>query len=97
DVAQTRAGVAVLRDPSLNELALAHRFADHVLERAIGDRRDGGRQRAARHAVGLSGGLQEDAEAHLIKKLCPGSTIEHLEARRHIGLEWKLMQQPRTE
>src|SRR5262249_58976649 len=84
--------VAILRDPGVDQLAVADRFVDHILERAIRDRRDGDRQRAAENTLGLGGSLEEYAEPHLVEELCFGSAVEHLETRRHIGLEWKLMQ-----
>ena len=55
------------------------------------------RQRAAERAVRLHGRLEQHAEADLVEQLRLRRLVEHLEARRDIGLERKLMQQPRAE
>ena len=50
-------------DPGGDRVALADRFAHHVLERLVGGGGDGGRQRAAERRVRGAGGLEQHAEA----------------------------------
>ncbi len=84
-------------DPGAKEIALADSFTDHLLERLVGDARDRGRERPAEPAVRRHGRVEQDAQAGLGEQLRFRGLVEHLEAGGDIGLEWKLMQQPRAE
>ena len=55
-------------------------------------------ERAAERAVRVVGGLRAARRASARSSSCVGrGVVEHLEARRDIGLERKLVQQPRAE
>ena len=79
-------------------VALADRLAHHVGEGRC--RRPPRSRSRARGRAALSGcrrGLEQHVEPQLVEQFCLGALVQHLEARRDIGLERKLMQQPRAE
>ena len=59
--------------------------------------RDRGGKRAAEVAVGLRRGFEQHAHAQPLDQLGARAVLQHLEARRDIRLERKLVQQPRAE
>ena len=75
------------------ETGLAH----HVLEGDVGRARHRRHQRAAGGAFGVARRLEEDPEIGALHHLVLVAVVEHGEARRHIGLERKLLQQPRAQ
>src|SRR5262249_11907224 len=90
-------GVQTCALPIAYGVALADRFADHVLEGLVGGGRDRGCERAAELAVGRQGCVEQHAEADLAEELRFRRLLEYVEARGDIGLERKMMQQPRGE
>ena len=86
-----------LRSSANMRVALADRLAHHVVERLVGGGRDGGRERAAERAVRLGRRLEQHVERQLVEHLRGRGLVQHGEARRDIGLERKLVQQPRAE
>ena len=69
----------------------------HVLEGLVGGHHDRSGKRAAERAVGLRRTPPAALERQCVEQLRCGGLVEHLEARRDIGLERKLVQQPRAE
>ena len=47
--------------------------------------------------LGLRGAFQQDFQRQFIEQLCGRGLVKHIETRRHVGLERKLVQQSRTE
>ena len=78
-------------------VALADRVADHLPEGLIGGDDDGRGKRLAERAVGLAEASSSASSVKLVEKLLGRGLVEHREARADIGLEGKLMQQPRAE
>ena len=72
------------------EAGLAH----HVLEGDVGGARHRGHQRAPGRALGIARGLEQHREIGALHHLGLVAVVEHGEARRHVGLERKLLQQP---
>ena len=69
-------------------------LAHHVLEGDVGGARHRGRQRSPRRTLGIAGGRQQHREVGALHHLGLVAVVEHGEARRHVGLERKLLQQP---
>ena len=92
-----RRDAAGMRDPRFEFLVPGDRFVDRFCEGGVRRNRDGDAERAAEIAVGPGGRLQQDAHAQPVDQLGAGALLQHLEARRDIRLERKLMQQPRAE
>ncbi len=84
-------------DPGHQAAALADRLAQDVAKGLIGGRADDARERAPERAVGLGRSLQQGIEGEPIEQLRFRCLVEHRKARRDIGLERKLLQQPRAE
>ena len=84
-------------DPAVERVALTDGIADHVLESLIGSDHDGGGERLTERAVRLGRGLQQHGKRELVEQLRGRGVVQHGEARRHVGLERKLMEQPRAE
>ena len=72
-------------------------LAHHVLEGDVGGARHGDIERAACGAFGVSRGLKQHLEIGALHHLVLVAFVEHRKSRRHIGLERKLLQQPRAE
>ena len=72
-------------------------LAHDILEGDVGSVRHRGIERAARHALGIAGGLQEHGEIGALHHLVLVALVQHAKARRHIRLERKLLQQPRAQ
>ena len=58
---------------------------------------NGAGERLAERTVGVGGAFEHDVERQVVEHLRGGCLIQHLEARGDVGLERKLMQQPRAE
>ncbi len=88
---------AAVVDKGAHGIALADRLADHLLERLIRRPRNGGGQRAAERLFRRQGCVEQHAEADLAEKLRLRRLVEDAETGGDIGLERKMMQQPRAE
>ena len=84
-------------DPTHDLITLADRIAHDFGKRDIRRGRDGGRERTPERAVCRTGSVHQNGEAQLVDQLRLGAFLQHREACRDIGLERKLMQQPRAE
>ena len=89
--------VARAGDPLRDEIALADRFRDHLLEGGVGGGSDGNFKRLAEQTVGRRRALQQHDKCQLVEQLRGGGLIEHLEACCDVGLERELVQQARAE
>ena len=72
-------------------------FAHHVLEGDVRRTRHRRHQRAAGGAFRVARRLEENAEIGALHHLVLVAIVEHGKPRRHIGLERKLLQQPRAQ
>ena len=84
-------------DPARNIIALPDGIANNVLEGLIGGDHDGRRQRLAEQALWRGGSFQQDVERQPVEQFGGLRLVQHGKARRDIGLERKLMQQPRAK
>ena len=80
-------------DPAHQLVALADHLADQIAECDIGGGQHRLGQGPAERAVGLARRLQHHVEAELFEKLVLLGLVEHLEARRDIGLQRKQVQE----
>ncbi len=72
-------------------------LADHILERDVGSARHRHHERAPGGAIRVARGLEENPEIGALHHLVLVAVVEHGESRGHIGLERKLLQQPRAQ
>jgi hypothetical protein len=72
-------------------------LADHILEDDVGSARHRGQERAPGGAIRVARRLEEDAEIGALHHLVLVAVVEYGEARRDVGLERKLLQQPRAQ
>ena len=82
---------AGINDPARDRLTPGDRGADGVAEALIGSSGDGGFQSPADGAVWSSRGFEQQIERQTLQKLRLLGLVEHIEARRDIGLERKLV------
>ena len=83
--------------PGHEVIAAQAGLAHHILERHIGRTRHRRHQRMPRGAVGIARCLEKYPEIGVFHHLGLVAVVEHGEACRHIGLERKLLQQPRAQ
>ncbi len=75
-------------------IAAQARLAHDILEGDVGRARHRGRERPPGRAVGIARGREQHREIGALHHLGLVAVVEHGEARRHVGLERKLLQQP---
>ena len=90
-------GAAGAVGPRHEVIAAQTGLAHHVLEGDVGGARHRDSERAAGGAVGVAGGVEQHRQIGALHHLVLVALVEHREARRHIGLERKLLQQPRAQ
>ena len=71
-------------------------LAYDVLEGDVGGVRHRGLKRAAEHALGRARSFQKYLEVGALHHVGLVALVEHGKARRHVGLERELLQQPRA-
>ena len=87
-------GAAGAVGPRHEMIAAQTGLAHHVLEGDVGGAGHRDVERAAGGAVGIARGIQQHREIGALHHLGLVALVEHRKARRHIGLERKLLQQP---
>ena len=84
-------------DHGLELGALQQHLVDHAAEMFLAGKRDDGRKRLGQLGVALGG----SAGHHPIERIAAEQgrlgVVEHLEMRRHVGLEREALQQPLAE
>ena len=84
-------------DPGDQRVALVDQVFDSGAERLVGARRDRGRERPPERALRHPGRFEQHFEAQASEEVTLRKLLQHRKARRHVGLERKLMEQPGAE
>jgi hypothetical protein len=89
--------IAGALDPGDQRIALLDHVFDGGAERLVGARRDRGRERPPERAFRRPGRLEQHVQAQAFEEIALRKLLQHRKARRHVGLERKLVEQPGAE